>query len=163
MKPPIEITSPCTADWQKMTGDDRKRLCAQCNKHVHNLSALTPRELEKFAAERTGTECIGYVYRPDGTIETASRWSWLWRWLNPLRTRTAWLLAVLLPSIFGAGCAPRATLGRACPSPVAAGGIMPPPPKVKNANVHDGQIILGKTPVATTPPKSGKPDSKPGK
>src|ERR1041385_5652429 len=107
MKPPIAIVKPCSADWSQMTGDDRQRLCAQCNKHVHNLSALTPSELQRFVAQRDGTECIGYQFRSDGSIVTAPRRPWLRRLLSPfrhLRRGLTWLCAALLPSLF-AGCA----------------------------------------------------------
>ena len=33
-----------------MSGDDRRRFCAQCQHHVHNLSALTERQIQKLLA-----------------------------------------------------------------------------------------------------------------
>lgn len=120
MKAPIPIVKPCSADWSQMTGDDRKRLCAHCDKHVHNLSALTPRELNRFVEQRDGTECIGYVYREDGTIETAPRWGRLGRLLRRGRSGILWLLAAMLPSLF-ASCTAKsrgrggATLGMPLP------------------------------------------------
>ena len=142
MKAPLPIAKPCTADWSQMTGDDRQRLCAQCNKHVHNLSALTPRELQQFVEKSDGTECIGYVFRPDGTIETASRWAWLHRWFRPLRARVGWFFAALLPSLF-AGCASdrdadrnRLVPGTQCPTP--------PPAKTKTIRTTpEGTRTLG--------------------
>jgi hypothetical protein len=67
-EPPIRIAQPCTADWNAMSGDARRRLCAQCDKHVHNLSGMRPAELQRFIQQRNGTECIAYILRADGTM-----------------------------------------------------------------------------------------------
>jgi hypothetical protein len=145
MKPPLAIAKPCQANWDEMTGDDRRRLCAQCNQHVHNLSALTPRELKRFVEERDGTECISYVFREDGTIVIASRWAWWWSWLRPLRRGMAWMLAVLLPSMFG-GCA--SDRGRSRTGGVVMAGTPPPPAEMKTVrmgkqrSVTAGPVIM---------------------
>ena len=34
----IRVATPCSADWNAMTGDDRVRACGSCKKHVYNLS-----------------------------------------------------------------------------------------------------------------------------
>ncbi len=128
--PPIPIAKPCTADWNQMNGDARRRLCAQCDKHVHNLSEYTPRELQTFVEKRDGTECIAYRIRQDGTIVTRTRWSWL----HTVRSRALWLLAVVLPSIFS-GCA------KSEPQ-----RVMPGKPAPFNRNAHhtdEGHITLG--------------------
>ena len=31
------IPTPCPMDWDRMPGDDRRRYCAACGKHVYNL------------------------------------------------------------------------------------------------------------------------------
>jgi hypothetical protein len=143
MKPPIAITKPCPADWSQMTGDDRQRLCAQCNKHVHNLSALTPRELQHFVDRHDGTECIGYELHPDGSILTAPRWPWLRRLLTPfrhLRRGLTWFCAVLLTPLF-TGCTYR-----------TGGMISAPPPKNQTIRgTHNGQFVAG---GITRPPVS---------
>jgi hypothetical protein len=46
----IRVASPCSAKWEDMTGDDRARLCAQCDKHVFNVSELTRAEAEALMA-----------------------------------------------------------------------------------------------------------------
>ena len=30
----IRVATPCSADWNQMTGDERARLCGQCNRDV---------------------------------------------------------------------------------------------------------------------------------
>ena len=37
----LDVASPCSANWEKMTGDDRMRFCALCKKNVYNLSAMS--------------------------------------------------------------------------------------------------------------------------
>ena len=50
----VEISEPCRADWDAMPGNDRKRFCNVCQKHVHNLSALS-------APEAAGLLIVGAV------------------------------------------------------------------------------------------------------
>lgn len=64
----IRIASPCRADWNEMTGDERVRACGTCHKQVFNLSALTRDEAEALIVERAGNLCARYYQRADGTI-----------------------------------------------------------------------------------------------
>jgi hypothetical protein len=64
----IHIASPCRADWNEMTGDDRVRTCAACAKQVFNLSEMTRAEAEALLADRNGDLCGRYYQRRDGTI-----------------------------------------------------------------------------------------------
>lgn len=65
----IQIASPCPARWEDMTGDDRVRHCAQCDLHVHNISAMTRDEAEGVLAELSeGRVCARFFRRADGTI-----------------------------------------------------------------------------------------------
>ncbi len=47
-KPTLDFTipDPCSADWDDMQGDVRKRHCAACDRDVHNLAAMTPRQID---------------------------------------------------------------------------------------------------------------------
>ncbi|HVU64132.1 MAG TPA: hypothetical protein VHC70_09155 [Phycisphaerales bacterium] len=68
----IDIASPCSARWEDMRGDDRKRRCAQCNLDVHNIAALTRDEAEAvLQGLASGRVCAQFYRRPDGTILTA--------------------------------------------------------------------------------------------
>ncbi|MFT4975720.1 MAG: hypothetical protein ACI8S6_001613 [Myxococcota bacterium] len=62
----IPIPEPCTADWSAMTGDEGRRFCGQCSKHVHNLSAMTEPEAE--AVLKKPEVCVRYSHRTDGQI-----------------------------------------------------------------------------------------------
>jgi hypothetical protein len=66
----IQIASPCSADWEAMVGDDRRRYCGDCKLHVYNLSDMTSDEALDFISQREGRTCIRMYKRPDGTIIT---------------------------------------------------------------------------------------------
>ena len=64
----IRVATPCAADWNQMTGDDRTRHCGECRKNVYNLSGMTRDEAEALLIERNGDVCVRYFQRHDGTI-----------------------------------------------------------------------------------------------
>ena len=61
----VPIPSPCPADWNAMTGDARKRFCSTCDKHVHDLSAMTERQAR--VAAKPGS-CVRYAHDRFGRI-----------------------------------------------------------------------------------------------
>ncbi|HEV7557854.1 MAG TPA: hypothetical protein VGO00_20450, partial [Kofleriaceae bacterium] len=63
----VEIASPCRADWNAMTGDDRMRHCGSCDKQVFNISAMTRDEATALLRDKAGL-CLRYYQRADGTI-----------------------------------------------------------------------------------------------
>lgn len=66
----IEIASPCSARWEDMVGDDRKRLCADCDLHVYNIAAMTRTEAEALIEQTQGRLCAQIYRRSDGTVMT---------------------------------------------------------------------------------------------
>lgn len=64
----IRVATPCTVSWDGMTGDERVRACASCNKRVYNLSNLTREEAQALIVEKEGKLCVRYYQRHDGTI-----------------------------------------------------------------------------------------------
>ena len=66
----IRVASPCSADWNGMTGDDRVRHCGACDKSVFNLSGMTREEAETLIIAKQGKLCVRYFQRKDGTILT---------------------------------------------------------------------------------------------
>lgn len=55
-----------------MTGDERSRLCAGCERQVYNISALTPMETRDLIASHEGKRlCIRLFKRTDGTVITS--------------------------------------------------------------------------------------------
>jgi hypothetical protein len=67
----IRIASPCHEAWDRMTGDDRARHCASCDKTVYNLSAMTADAAAALFREREGRICVRLYRRRDGTVLTA--------------------------------------------------------------------------------------------
>ncbi len=67
----IKIASPCSADWNAMYGDDRKRFCGDCKLSVYNLSGMTRDEAETLVTNAEGRLCVRYYQRADGTVITA--------------------------------------------------------------------------------------------
>ena len=66
----LKIASPCSADWNEMAGDERKRFCGDCKLHVYNLSGMTTYDAENLLRNSEGRLCVRYFQRPDGTILT---------------------------------------------------------------------------------------------
>ncbi len=66
----IKIASPCSADWNKMVGDERQRHCAECKLNVYNLSGMSRRAAENLLIEAEGRVCVRYFKRADGTVIT---------------------------------------------------------------------------------------------
>ena len=67
----IRVASPCPARWADMTGDERARFCAQCQKHVYNLSEMTAEDASDLIREKEGKLCVRFYQREDGTVLTA--------------------------------------------------------------------------------------------
>lgn len=67
------IPNPCDFGWQNMTGDDQRRLCGQCDRHVYNLSAMTADEAIELIESTEGKICGRLQRRCDGTVVTKAR------------------------------------------------------------------------------------------
>ena len=67
----IRVASPCPARWADMAGDDRARFCAQCQKHVYNLSEMTAEDASDLIRQKEGKLCVRFYQRDDGTVLTA--------------------------------------------------------------------------------------------
>jgi hypothetical protein len=90
----VRIAAPCRASWERMVGDERVRFCAECQKNVYNLSAISRKEAEALVREREGRLCARFYRRADGTIMTRN----CPVGLRLLRRR----MATMLTSVFGA-------------------------------------------------------------
>jgi hypothetical protein len=71
----LPIPEPCPADWDAMTGDEQRRFCASCAKHVHDLSSMTRREAERAldAEQASGDMCVRYAFDGEGTVQFRRR------------------------------------------------------------------------------------------
>ncbi len=67
----IQIASPCSADWDEMYGDDRKRFCGECKLNVYNLSGMSRDEAEVLIMNAEGRLCVRFYRRSDGSVITS--------------------------------------------------------------------------------------------
>lgn len=68
----VRIPSPCPMRWPNLVGDDRTRFCANCNRKVHNLSAVTRNEAESILAQQENV-CVAFVADRNGNVVTSDR------------------------------------------------------------------------------------------
>jgi hypothetical protein len=66
----IEIATPCKADWNQMSGDERVRFCGLCRLNVYNLSGMSRADAEALVKKSEGKVCVRLFKRPDGTVLT---------------------------------------------------------------------------------------------
>jgi hypothetical protein len=120
----IRIASPCTADWNQMTGDERTRHCGECRKNVYNLSDMTRDEAEALLIERNGDLCVRYFQRHDGTILLADCTIGAKR-----RSRRRWIAAGAAAMLAGGA---------------GAGALLRTGPHCEQgSDPHSGQILMG--------------------
>lgn len=68
----LPVLSPCAADWDTMTPAGRARFCAECQTHVHHVSAMTHADATAFLKEHTGQDlCVRYAYDGAGNVRFA--------------------------------------------------------------------------------------------
>jgi len=81
----LVLAFPCPVTWDSMSGDDRKRLCAQCSKHVFDISGLNKRDAEELLGNGASDDgiCVRYYLRTDGKIKTDN----CPRFLKPVRSQ----------------------------------------------------------------------------
>jgi Carboxypeptidase regulatory-like domain len=70
MKQEIRIASPCSADWNRMAGNERVRYCPDCNLNVYNFSEMPDADIESILTRRDGRLCARFYQRSDGTMLT---------------------------------------------------------------------------------------------
>ena len=66
----VKIASPCSADWDGMYGNERKRFCGDCKLNVYNFSGMTRAEAENLLLSSEGRLCVRFYKRADGSIIT---------------------------------------------------------------------------------------------
>lgn len=66
----LATVSSCPESWQAMSGGERARFCAQCQKHVYDLAALEAREVEALIQATQGRFCARITRDRSGRIVT---------------------------------------------------------------------------------------------
>ena len=148
----LKIASPCSADWDAMSGDERKRFCGDCRLHVYNLSGMTRYDAENLLRLSEGGLCVRYYQRPDGTILTQDC-PVGWARIKKRVSRFAAAAAALIIGLF-TGLLMVATFGKTArvvkkipipfvtptPDPVIMGAIAMPTPTTR----PEGQNVVGR-------------------
>ena len=67
----LTVSSPCTADWNSMVGNDQVRFCEHCSLQVHNLSLMTRNQAQRLVARSNGRLCVRYHQDPEGKPMTS--------------------------------------------------------------------------------------------
>ena len=126
-RPPIDfdalrIATPCTASWDLMTGDARRRFCGQCRLHVYDVSELTRGEAETLLRKGEGRVCMRLHRRADGRIVTKD----CGRVRAAIERRIRWVRAAAASVMALLGFAGCSRDDRA-PEPRAPGTVATPP------------------------------------
>src|SRR5262245_31488056 len=66
----LQVVSPCSTDWDRMSSDEKKRFCSECNKFVYDFSQMTRRQVEAIVSIHRGRMCARITRRPDGSLVT---------------------------------------------------------------------------------------------
>ena len=64
----LAVKSPCTEDWQSMTGSDKVRHCEKCRLNVYDFFQMIKDEIVVLMGE--GKVCGRLFIREDGTYVT---------------------------------------------------------------------------------------------
>ena len=63
-----EIKTPCSENWENMAGDDKRRFCDNCQKDVHNLSAMPQKQAQKLLETAKTELCVRYSLDDSGQV-----------------------------------------------------------------------------------------------
>jgi hypothetical protein len=146
----VEIRTPCPADWEQMAGDDIRRFCQHCQKHVHNLSAMPADEAQRLVCESAGRLCVRFARDESGKVltldyrgTTSRRWTW-----------KVWTLIALVGATITASVQ-AVIFGRKAVVPPGATVLMGTPPPAFQAMMGDVAI----PPQTTANPQPNPPAS----
>lgn len=62
----LTVNSPCTAEWDSMSGGEQARFCTHCEKSVHNLSAMTRKDALRLVRDGAGGVCVRFYTDSSG-------------------------------------------------------------------------------------------------
>ena len=127
--PPPALSFACPKKWEGMSeAGDGRRFCEQCQKHVHDLSAMTGPEVRRHFAGPEASACVSYLVRLDGSLATRPRWPVAARAWRAVR----WMVMAAVAAVTAAGftaCSSHDTAmrtgGKVCVAPDDMGGSTP--------------------------------------
>ena len=137
----IRVAEPCPMAWNDLAGHgEAARFCSHCNRHVHNLSALTADDAQRLVCESADRLCIAFVPNEQGGVTTLEyakqkRPRYGWRVVAALGGLGA-IASGLLAATFGAKPAPP----KPPAPPMILGGAMAPVSTVVGESVCDSSL-----------------------
>lgn len=152
----LKIASPCSADWNSMAGDERKRFCGDCKLNVYNLSGMTKYDAENLLRLSEGRLCVRYFQRPDGSILTQDcpvGWARVKQKLSVAAAAAFGLFITLFGGMLAAASLGRKTdIGKRIPIPFVTptpkyelmGAIAMPTPKASPSPTPKQNVKMGK-------------------
>jgi len=164
----IRIASPCSANWDEMFGDDRKRFCGDCKLNVYNLSDMTRRDAENLLIASEGRLCVRYYRRADGTVLTKDcpvGWQAVKRRVSRVATAAFSMVTGLFTGIFAfnglqeperpalQGLVPIKLTGKSVPQVGEIPGMYKVDPVDTKGEFRLGEMVTG-APERSLPPKS---------
>ena len=171
----IKIASPCSADWEGMFGNERKRFCGDCKLNVYNLSGMTRTEAERLLEQSEGRLCVRYYRRADGTILTQDcpvGWAKVKQRASMIATAALSLIVTFLAGLSVlAAFSRKVDLGVRLPIPFATptpkyeplmGAIAMPTPKPspkQSPSPRVGRAVMGDMSIETKVRKAAGADS----
>lgn len=66
----LSIPTPCSADWNDLVGEGRRRYCEQCDKNVYDFSKMTATEVGALLATLQRRVCARITWGTDGSVLT---------------------------------------------------------------------------------------------
>lgn len=93
-----------------MTGDDQKRFCSICKKHVYNIANMTEKEVEDVIFTTERQVCVRLYRRRDGLVMTRECGKW-----KSVKTKAILTLTPIL-ALFGVALA-MPVMGQTKPTP----------------------------------------------
>ena len=133
----IDVAKPCSADWDAMPGTDSARFCKHCQKHVHNLSAMSTDDAERLVCQSAGSLCIRMERDFGGQLRTLSyesthgRLRWSWRKWSVIGLCGALIAGTANAFLFGDRAMRTRSgvmMGAACPLPATSPATTAPTP-----------------------------------
>ena len=64
----LNVVSPCSVSWERMSGNQQQRFCGECSKTVFDFSQMTRGQIEAITFARKGQLCARITRRDDGTM-----------------------------------------------------------------------------------------------
>jgi hypothetical protein len=145
----LRIDSPCPADFDAMQGTGPTRFCTHCNKHVHDLSAMTRADAERLVCEAAGSLCVRFARdEVSGQVLTLG--------YAPAPRQRRWPLWAALVTAIASIAAAIGYYRRPAPSPPAPimGAMLVPAPSVTQGRSISSPSIQGEIDLRSNQAKS---------